>query len=47
LERPAADARHRELRNRIEAVFALPLDSLLHDNAKLKAALDRIGTEVR
>lgn len=38
---------YRRLRNRIEAFLALPLDSLLHDNAKLKPALDRIGTEVR
>ena len=34
---------YRTLRTRIEAFLALPLDSLLHDRARLKAALDRIG----
>ena len=38
---------YRTLRRRIEAFFALPPDSLLDDNEALKAALDRIGTEVR
>ena len=38
---------YRTLRKRIEAFFALPPDSLLDDNEALKAALDRIGTEVR
>jgi arsenate reductase len=38
---------YRTLRKRIEAFFALPLDTLLEDNVKLKPALDRIGTEVR
>lgn len=31
------------LRQRIEAFFALPLESLIKDPPKLKAALDRIG----
>lgn len=31
------------LRARIEAFFALPLDLLQHDRARLKAELDRIG----
>lgn len=31
------------LRARIEAFFALPLDQLQHDRARLKAELDRIG----
>lgn len=34
---------YRTLRTRIEAFLALPLDSLLHDRARLKAALDQIG----
>jgi arsenate reductase len=38
---------YRTLRKRIEAFFALPLDTLLDDDSKLKPALDRIGTEVR
>jgi arsenate reductase len=38
---------YRTLRHRIEAFLALPLDSLLNDEARLKPALDRIGTEVR
>jgi arsenate reductase len=32
------------LRARIEAFLALPLDELKHDQARLKAELDRIGT---
>jgi arsenate reductase len=38
---------YRTLRHRIEAFLALPLDSLAGDEARLKPALDRIGTEVR
>jgi arsenate reductase len=37
---------YRTLRHRIEAFLALPLDSLVTDEARLKPALDRIGTEV-
>ncbi len=37
---------YRLLRARIEALLALPLDALQHDPARLKAALDRIGTLV-
>lgn len=32
------------LRTRIEAFFALPLETLTHDKAALKAAMDKIGT---
>ncbi|RJX32046.1 MAG: arsenate reductase ArsC [Oxalobacter sp.] len=35
---------YRILRTRIEAFFALPLETLKHDKAALKAELDRIGT---
>ena len=35
---------YRTLRARIEAFFALPLADIQHDRARLKAALDRIGT---
>lgn len=35
---------YRILRTRIEAFLALPLDTLKHDRARLKAELDRIGT---
>jgi arsenate reductase (thioredoxin) len=35
---------YRTLRARIEAFFALPLDELKDDRARLKAELDRIGT---
>lgn len=35
---------YRTLRTRIEALFALPLDQLREDRARLKAELDRIGT---
>ena len=35
---------YRILRRRIEAFLALPLDELRADPARLKAALDRIGT---
>jgi len=34
---------YRTLRFRIEAFFALPLDALRHQPARLKAELDRIG----
>ncbi len=37
---------YRTLRNRIEALLALPLDDLAQDRAQLKAALDRIGASV-
>lgn len=37
-------AAYRILRTRIEAFLALPLADLQQDKAKLKAALDRIGT---
>ncbi|HEX7373645.1 MAG TPA: arsenate reductase ArsC [Steroidobacteraceae bacterium] len=39
-------AAYRTLRNRIEAFFALPLAELERDRARLKSALDRIGTQV-
>ena len=35
------------LRRRIEAFLALPLATLQHDPAALKAAMDRIGAEVQ
>ena len=35
---------YRTLRTRIEAFFALPLEDLTTDRARLKAELDRIGT---
>lgn len=35
---------YRILRTRIEAFFALPLNDLQHDKARLKAELDRIGS---
>ena len=35
---------YRILRARIEAFFALPLNDLQHDKARLKAELDRIGS---
>ena len=37
-------AAYRVLRARIEAFFALPLNDLKRDPARLKAELDRIGT---
>ena len=37
---------YRTLRNRIEALLALPLDELERDRPRLKAAMDRIGAEV-
>lgn len=38
---------YRTLRSRIEALLALPLDSLLEEPMQLQRALDRIGTEVQ
>ena len=35
---------YRILRARIEAFLALPLETLQHDKAALKAALDKIAT---
>lgn len=43
----AFESAYRLLRARIEALLALPLDELRHDRARLRAQLDRIGTEVR
>lgn len=40
----AFERAYRTLRARIEALLALPLDTLQHDRTALKAALDRIGT---
>lgn len=37
---------YRTLRNRIEALLALPLDELREDPARLKTELDRIGATV-
>lgn len=37
---------YRTLRHRIEAFLALPLDELQLDRARLKSALDRIGTTI-
>mgnify|MGYP003403215240 CR=1 FL=1 len=37
---------YRTLRNRIEALLALPLDELVRDRTALKAELDRIGATV-
>lgn len=37
---------YRTLRARIEALFALPLEELAGDRARLQRELDRIGTEV-
>lgn len=42
----AFEAAYRTLRRRIEALFALPLDVLEKDRARLQAELDRIGTTV-
>jgi arsenate reductase len=42
----AFDAAYRTLRRRIEALFALPLDQLARDPARLQAELDRIGARV-
>jgi arsenate reductase len=39
-------AAYRTLRNRIEALLALPLDELARDRTRLKAALDHIGETV-
>ena len=39
-------AAYRTLRNRIEALLALPLDELARDRTRLKAALDRIGETI-
>ena len=40
----AFEKAYRTLRKRIEALLALPLADLRHDRARLKAALDRIGS---
>jgi arsenate reductase len=40
----AFDQAYRNLRTRIEAFLALPLDEIKHDRARLKSELDRIGT---
>jgi arsenate reductase len=40
----AFETAYRILRARIEAFLALPLADLMHDRARLKAELDRIGT---
>lgn len=40
-------AAYRTLRKRIEAFLALPLDDLKNDRTKLKAEMDRIGSQVR
>ena len=40
-------AAYRTLRLRIEAFLALPLETLQHDKAALKAAMDKIGTVAR
>jgi arsenate reductase len=37
---------YRTLRARIEAFFALPLETLQHDKVALKAAMDKIAAEV-
>jgi len=37
---------YRILRKRIETFFALPLDEIKHDRARMKAELDRIGEVV-
>ncbi len=37
---------YRILRARIEALFALPLDTLADDRGRLQQAMDRIGTEI-
>lgn len=37
---------YRILRARIEAFFALPLQTLQHDKAALKAAMDKIAVEI-
>jgi len=37
---------YRTLRNRIEALLALPLDELARDRARLQAALDHVGATV-
>jgi len=37
---------YRILRKRIETFFALPLDDIKHDRARMKAELDRIGEVV-
>jgi arsenate reductase len=39
----AFDTAYRILRARIQAFLALPLETLQHDRAALKAELDRIG----
>jgi arsenate reductase len=36
-------AAYRMLRTRIEAFLALPPDDLKHDQARLKAEIDRVG----
>ncbi|TDQ39599.1 arsenate reductase [Thiopseudomonas denitrificans] len=40
-------AAYRVLRSRIEAFLALPLDDLQHDQDRLKAELDRIGSHTQ
>jgi arsenate reductase len=42
----AFDAAYRTLRRRIEAFLALPLAELARDPARLKSAMDLIGTQV-
>ena len=42
----AFETAYRILRARIEAFLALPLDDMKQDRARLKAQLDRIGTQV-
>lgn len=37
---------YRVLRARIEALLALPLDTLKHDKAALKSAMDKIGEQI-
>jgi arsenate reductase len=37
---------YRILRKRIETFFALPLEEIKHDRARMKAELDRIGEVV-
>ena len=42
----AFEQAYRILRARIEAFFALPLEPMRHERARLKAELDRIGAEI-
>ncbi len=41
----AFDKAYRILRARIEALLALPLEQLVNDRSRLKAEMDRIGTQ--